>query len=470
MVNIILCGGSGTRLWPLSRKLYPKQFVNLLPEGSLFQDTLKRNSFCNKYMVVTNKDHYFMVKDQINNASIGNDNNFSFLLEPVGRNTAPAIALACLDLPEDELVLVTPSDHLIENLNDYRECVKKAETAAKNDYLVTFGIKPEYPETGFGYIESEENQEKVKKVTAFKEKPDKETAKRYIDSGNYYWNSGMFVFKAGIFLSELKKYSPSIYEQSVKAYDLSKKDNIEKILNIDKESMVKIPSESIDYAVMEKSDIVKVVPSEIGWSDLGSFDSIYDIREKDDNGNTITDNNINIDSKNNLIIGRDRKLVTVGLEDTIVIDTTDALLVGKRGNSQLVKKAVDYLKSGTDRDNELTEVHSTAHRPWGTYSVLLERDNYKIKKILVKPGKRLSLQKHMHRSEHWVVVSGTATVQVGEETKIIRKNESTFIKIGELHRLSNNGIIDLVIIETQVGEYVGEDDIERIEDDYKRNI
>lgn len=467
MINLILCGGSGTRLWPLSRKLYPKQFVNLLSGKSLFQDTVNRNKFCSDYMIVTNKEHYFMATDQLLDSGFSPDENFRFLLEPIGRNTAPAIALSCMALDSEEIVFITPSDHLITDLDNYYNCVKEAESNALNNRIVTFGIKPDYPETGFGYIESSSDC-KLSAVKSFKEKPDFKTAQDYINSGNYFWNSGMFVFKAGVFLAELEKYSPEIYDASKSAFEKSTQFSDQNIYNILAEEMIKIPADSIDYAVMEKSNIVDVIPSTFKWSDLGSFDAIYDIREKDENGNTITDNTINIDSKNNLLIGRERKLVTVGLENSIVIDTTDAVLVGKRGSSQLVKEAVDLMNSGCDKDKELTEVHSTAHRPWGTYTILLNQDNYKIKKILVKPGKRLSLQRHMHRSEHWVVVSGTATVQVGEKVKYIRQNESTFIEIGQKHRLSNNGLIDLVIIETQVGEYVGEDDIERLDDDFNR--
>ncbi len=468
MINIILCGGSGTRLWPLSRQLFPKQFVKLLKEGSLFQDTVKRNIKCDKFMIVTSANQYFIAENQLEDLSIPK-NKISFLLEPVGRNTAPAIALAAMKCSPDEIMLITPSDHLIKNMAEYENCIAKAaELAQKNNKLVTFGIHPHYAETGYGYVENgKELSAGCFEVKSFREKPDSETAGKYIASGNFNWNSGMFVFKAGEYLDELKKHSPEIFNKSVEA--LKNATCYDNITRIDKESMMKIPSDSIDYAVMEKSDKVAVVKADIDWSDLGSFDSIYDIREKDGNGNTLADNYISINSKNNLIMTRDRKVVTLGMEDTIVIDTDDAVLISRRGESQKVKEVVEFLKKGSEHDREIVDTHVTTHRPWGSYTVLLDKGNYKIKKIQVKPGYRLSLQKHMHRSEHWVVVSGTADVQVGDKIQVICPNESTFIKIGEQHRLTNNGKIDLVIIETQVGEYVGEDDIIRLEDDFSRD-
>jgi len=475
MVNLILCGGSGTRLWPLSRQMFPKQFVSLVNNSSLFQETVKRNAvLCDKFCIVTNKDHQFLAEHQIDESDV-HGCRFSYLLEPVGRNTAPAIALACLDFDPEEIIFVTPSDHLIHNLAAYREKVAIACDAARKNRLVTFGIRPEYPETGYGYIESDpslvDGVDSLHKARSFKEKPDKANAEKYCAAGNYFWNGGMFVFKAGVFLDELKKYSPAIYEQSVIAYKNACNDNSSggaRTVKIDFADMTNIPADSIDYAVMEKSDNVYIVASDIGWNDLGSFDSIDDIKEKDANGNTAADNMITIGAKNNLIFSAHRKLALVGVEDLILVDTADALCVIKKGHSQCVKDVVNTLQKGTVSDKEMTIVHSTVHRPWGTYTVLEESANYKIKKILVKPGKRLSLQKHLHRSEHWVVVVGTATVQVGECEKLVRRNESIYIPIGECHRLTNHGKIDLIIIETQVGEYLGEDDIIRVEDDYKR--
>ena len=460
MTNIILCGGSGTRLWPISRTLMPKQFVKLFSdnesEKSLFQLTVKRNSkICNSQFIVSNAEQYFLSVDQLEEL---NKTNNKYLLEPIGRNTAPAIALACLELDENEIVLVTPSDHLIKDENEYSKVLETAKKLAQDNNLVTFGITPTFPETGFGYIESKNEYD----VKAFHEKPDLKTATKYLEEGNYYWNSGMFMFKAGVFLNELKKYSPEVYDSSLIAFNNANKEDIIRIRHDD---MINIPEDSIDYAVMEKSNIVKVVPSNISWSDVGSFDSLFEELPKDENNNTKNENHISIDSKNNLVYGNERKIATVDVEDLIIIDTGDALLVSKKGSSQKVKKVVEKLKQ---TNSELHNIHLTGHRPWGTYTVLEDKAGYKIKRIEVKPGKRLSLQKHFHRNEHWIVVSGTATVTVGDKKQYIRPNESTYIKMGELHRLENEGKIPVVLIEAQVGEYTGEDDIVRVSDDFAR--
>lgn len=459
MINIILCGGSGTRLWPISRTLMPKQFVKLFSNRSLFQLTVMRNSrLCDAQFIVSNAEQYFLATDQLEELSLTNN---SYLLEPIGKNTAPAIALACMALKSDEIVLVTPSDHLIKDEVAYQKVIEIAKELANQNKLVTFGIKPTFAETGFGYMEADEENEFD--VKAFHEKPDFTTATAYLEAKNYYWNSGMFLFKAGVFLEELQSYAPEIYLTCKNAYENANK---ESIIRIKHDDMLLIPEESIDYAVMEKSDKVKVVPSDITWSDVGSFDALYDELPKDEYGNTINENHISIDSKNNLVYGSERKIATIDIEDCIIVDTGDALLISKKGSSQKVKKVVEKLK---EQQSELHNIHLTGHRPWGTYTVLEDSAGYKIKRIEVKPGKRLSLQKHFHRNEHWIVVSGTATVTVGEETKLIRPNESTYIKMGEAHRLANEGIIPVVLIEAQVGEYTGENDIIRIEDDFKRD-
>ena len=455
MTNIILCGGSGTRLWPISRTLMPKQFVKLFDDKSLFQLTVDRNSkVCDSQFIVSNIEQYFLALDQLTEL---NKTNNKYLLEPIGRNTAPAIALACMALDKDEIVLVTPSDHLIKDEIEYKKVLDKAKELANEDNLVTFGITPDFAETGFGYIEANGLD-----VKAFHEKPNLQTATKYLEDGNYYWNSGMFCFKAGVFLDELKKYSPKVYETSLKALENSSDGEM---IRIKHDDMLNIPEDSIDYAVMEKSKKVKVVPSDIDWSDVGSFDALFEELPKDENGNTKNDKHISIDSKNNLIHGQDKYIATIDVEDLIVVDTGDALLVSKKGSSQKVKKVVSKLK---DMNTELHNIHLTGHRPWGTYTVLEDTPGYKIKRIEVKPGKRLSLQKHYHRNEHWTVVSGTATVTVGDTTKYVRPNESTYIKMGEVHRLENEGKIPVIMIEVQVGEYTGEDDIVRIEDDFKR--
>jgi mannose-1-phosphate guanylyltransferase len=472
MTNIILCGGNGTRLWPISRTLMPKQFVKLFDGQSLFQMTVERNHhLCNRQYIVSNAEQYFLAVDQLNEMKLRRNN---FLLEPVGRNTAPAIALACFDMEPETIVLVSPSDHLIKNREAYAEVVKRAKILAEEDYLVTFGIKVKYPETGFGYIEADGED-----VKAFHEKPDQATARSYMDAGNYYWNSGMFCFKAGVFLSELKTYAPEIYNASYTAYENAKSDDIssgsspgyDDMVRIMHEDMGAIPEDSIDYAVMEKSAKVKMVASEIGWSDMGSFDALYDELPKDENENASlsantdeTVENIAENARHNLIVS-DKLVSLVDVDDLLVVDTSDALLIAKQGSSQKIKNIVSTLK---ERGSELPNIHMTAHRPWGTYTILDECDRYKVKRIVVNPGKRLSLQKHFHRSEHWIVVSGTATVTRGEEEYLVRANESTYIPMGEIHRLENVGKIPLVMIEAQVGEYLGEDDIVRLSDDFKR--
>jgi mannose-1-phosphate guanylyltransferase len=439
----------------------PKQFVKLFHDKSLFQLTVERNAkVCESSFVISNSEQYFLAYDQIEELknSKFNTENSLFLLEPIGRNTAPAIALACMGLEPEAIVLVTPSDHLIKNQNAYESVVSRAKELANENCLVTFGIKPSYPETGYGYIEA--NGEDVK---SFKEKPDALTATEYIKQGNFYWNSGMFCFKAGAFLEELQKHSHEIYDSAKIAFENKITQN--STFRIKYEEMLDIPEDSIDYAVMEKSDRVKVVPSDMEWSDLGSFDSLYDELPKDSNGNTECEDHISIDSKNNLVIARDRTIATIDVDDLIIVDCADALLISSKGSGQKVKEVVKRLK---ESGSQLHNIHLTGHRPWGTYTVLEDSPGYKIKRIEVKPGKRLSLQKHMHRSEHWIVVSGTATVTVGDETRLVRPNESTYIKMGELHRLANEGKIPVVLIEAQVGEYTGEDDIIRINDDFNR--
>ena len=457
MTNIILCGGNGTRLWPISRTLMPKQFVKLFDNESLFQLTIKRNlELYPKQLIVSNTQQYFLAKDQLDELSISNKNT-SFLLEPIGRNTAPAIALACLSLQPDEIVLVSSSDHLIKNQTNYNKVLKRAKELAQDDFLVTFGITPNYPETGYGYIEA-----KGENVKAFHEKPDYETATKYIQSQNFYWNSGIFCFKAGIFLEELKKYAPNIYETSQIAYKNAKRDGL---IRITDEDMLNIPEDSIDYAVMEKSTKVKIVASDIDWSDLGSFDALDQEFEKDENLNTKTDNLITINSKNNFIYSKEKLIALVNIEDLIIVDTADALLISKKGNSQKIKEIVKELKI---QDSELPHTHLTVHRPWGTYTILEDNNGYKIKKIVVKPGQRLSLQKHFHRSEHWIVVSGVALVTINDKDTLVKANESTYIPIGANHRLSNPGKVDVILIEAQVGDYLQEDDIVRLDDDYER--
>jgi len=481
MLNLILSGGSGTRLWPLSRRLMPKQFLKLFDNKSLFQLTVERNArVCEKFLVISNEEQYFLALDQIEEQAQFNIqntefniNNSTFILEPFGRNTAGAIAFGAFHCDADEILFVTPSDHLIKNEQKYIEALNKAKILAEQGYLVTFGITPDSPNTGYGYIQAkpEINDELgILNVELFHEKPDLETAIKYLDKNSkfstqhstlFLWNSGMFMFKAGVYLEELQKYAPEVYGASKDAYENAKKMNGNQLRILDR-YMEKIPDISIDYAVMEKSNKIKVIPGQFEWSDVGSFDSLID--------NIATNNNkftTEIDSKNNFYYTDNNKKVisTLGLEDFIVIDTNDALLIAKKGETQKVKDIVNQL---TTTHYSLLTTHSKVHRPWGTYEVLIDEDKYKIKRIMVKPGKRLSLQKHFHRNEHWIVVSGTAEVQVGDKTFLVRPNESTYIKMGEVHRLGNPGHMPVILIEAQVGEYTGEDDIVRIEDDFNR--
>lgn len=457
MINLILCGGAGTRLWPISRSLMPKQFVRLFGGESLFQKTVRRNqNTCRGQYIVSNAEQHFLALDQLSVVGAG---QVSFFLEPVGRNTAPAIALACMSLPAETLVLVTPSDQLVKNEVAYGLAVNRARELAEAGFLVTFGIKPTAPETGFGYIEANGED-----VVRFVEKPSLERAGQYLAQGNFYWNSGMFCFQAGVFLDELKVFSPEIFQACQSCIDKAEREG--SLVRPRLEDMKVIPSNSIDYAVMEKSSKVKVVPADIDWSDLGSFDALYHELPHDAFGNTADQKLVSIDSKDNLILSRHRQVATIDLEGMMVVDTPDAVLVAPRSSSQKVKAVVDALKA---MGSDLIHTPQTVARPWGAYTVLLDMEKAKLKKIIVKPGGRLSLQKHMHRSEHWVVISGMATVTVGEKVFNVRPNESTYIPAGELHRLENQGKMDLVIVEVQVGEYTGEDDIVRIEDDYQRH-
>lgn len=456
MINVILCGGNGTRLWPISRTLFPKQFSKF-GNKSLFQETVLRNArFTAKQLIITNLEQQFLAKDQID--EIG-DYEPTFILEPIGRNTAAAIALACFSLDQDEILLVTPSDHQIKNELEYEKVVAQAKNLAEDGHIITFGITPTRAETGYGYIKATGTQ-----VLSFEEKPDALTAEKYVAEGSYYWNSGMFMFKSSTFLEELKKHAPEVYSFSKAAIETAEKND--EYINIKLEGMTAIPNISVDYAVMEKSDTIKMVPSDISWSDMGSFETLYEELEipKDSHGNVSTGKNININSTGNLIMS-DKTVATIGVDDLIVVDTADALLISSKGASHEVKNVVNQLKI---EQPSLADVHLTAYRPWGIYTILEESPGFKIKKIVVKPGKKLSLQKHHHRNEHWVVVSGTATVTIEDREFFVRPNESTYIKMGEVHRLENSGKIDLVLIEVQVGEYLEEDDIIRLEDDFKR--
>jgi len=461
MTNVILCGGNGTRLWPISRENLPKQFLKIFNNESLFQLTVKRNvDYSKKFLIVSNENQFFMAMDQLEEIGI---NEYSSIIEPVGRNTAASIAFAAFHVDEDEVLFVTPSDHLIENDENYKMAVERGYKEALNGNIVTFGVTPKGPKTGYGYIKVKECKDNVCVVDSFKEKPDLETAKKYLKEGNYFWNSGMFMMKAGVYLDELKQYAPDIYEAAKLAYTKANKNNF---VRIKKEYMLEIREESIDYAVMEHSKKIKMIKSPLDWKDVGDFDALYEVLPKDENGNTKNEKLLALNSKNNLVFGRYKKKIAIDdVNDMIIVDTPTALLITKRGNAQKVKDIVKILKK---TDPDIVKFGRTVYRPWGKYTTLEEAPNFKVKVITVNPGKRLSLQKHFHRSEHWVVVSGIAEVTKGDEVFLLRPKESTFIPIGEVHRLANPGKIPLEIVEIQVGEYLDEDDIVRIEDDFGR--
>ena len=461
---IIMAGGSGTRLWPLSRAAHPKQFLVLHGEDTMLQATFKRLNGLDIQSSVTicNEEHRFFVAEQLREI----DRLGSIILEPVGRNTAPAIALAAISSQEgeDPLLLVLAADHVIHDEVAFTKTILDAIPLAESGKLVTFGIVAHEPNTGYGYIKKGESQGPGFTVDAFVEKPSIEVAEEYLESGDYFWNSGMFLFKASRYLEELKKHRPDIYDSCQSSMKDISKDN--DFLRVNKTIFDACPSESIDYAVMEKTDDAVVVPMDAGWSDIGSWSSLWDISKKDGNGNA-THGDVMLHESNNSFIRTDGKLVVaIGIDDLVIVSTKDVLVVAHKDSVQDVKVVAQKLKSESRTE---WEHHREVYRPWGKYDSVDNGERYQVKRITVKPGAKLSVQMHHHRAEHWVVVSGTARVTNGDKTFLLSENESTYIPVGVVHALENPGKVELELIEVQSGSYLGEDDIVRFEDRYGRD-
>ncbi len=468
LTPVILSGGSGTRLWPLSRKLHPKQLLPLLNETSLLQDTINRLrelEDIDQTVVICNEEYRFMVAEQVHATGIGKS---AIILEPIGRNTAPAIALAAFNAihaDEDAVLLVLPADHDIKNIKAFHEAIETGLQQALNDQFVTFGIVPDSPETGYGYIKSVDSVavNEVSKVDRFVEKPDLETATKYLNEGGYYWNSGMFMFKASAYLNALQEFAPEIYNASQKAIDAAQRDM--DFIRVGIEEFKQCPSDSIDYAVMEKVNNAVVIPVDIGWSDVGSWSALHEIGESDDNNNLLIGDTKCVATKNSYVRAEHKLVTTLGIEDMVIVDTDDALLVAHKDHVQDIKIIVESL-AGEERQEVV--LHKRVCRPWGCYQGIDHSDRFQAKRITVNPGAVLSLQLHHHRAEHWIVVNGTAKVTRGDDVFILSENESTYIPLGTKHRLENIGKIPLELIEVQTGSYLGEDDIVRFDDVYGR--
>lgn len=463
ILPVILSGGSGTRLWPLSREAYPKQFLPLVGDATMLQATWNRvAAIAGKApIVVANQEHRFMAAEQLRECNVAPQ---ALILEPIGRNTAPAIAIAALQAlaaGEDALLLVLPSDHVVRNEAAFHAAVQQAAVAADAGKLVTFGIVPTAPETGYGYIKAKAG-EGVHAVDRFVEKPDLATAQQYVASGDYYWNSGMFLFKASRYLEELELLQPTILAACRKALDSASRDS--DFVRLDADAFASSPSDSIDYAVMEKTTHASVVPLDAGWNDVGSWSALWEVSDKDADGNACHGDVIALDCRNSYAYGN-RLIAMVGLQDVVVVETDDAVFVGHKDRVQDVKEIVGQIKR--DGRSEAA-AHRKVYRPWGAYDSIDNGARFQVKRITVKPGATLSLQMHHHRAEHWIVVSGTAEVTRGDEIILLTENQSTYIPLGVTHRLKNPGKLPLELIEVQSGSYLGEDDIVRFEDKYGR--
>lgn len=472
---VILSGGSGTRLWPLSRAALPKQFLSLASDYTLFQETILRlKGFPGMAapLVVCNNRHRFLAAEQL--LAIHTPPLLQ-ILEPEGRNTAPAVAIAAftaIEKDKEAILLVMPADHLIQDISGFHHAIQQAHALARQDKLVTFGIKPNEPDTGFGYIERgsvvgigecANSTEDAYEVARFVEKPDLETAKTFLASGNFFWNSGMFVFKASVYLSELQTHRPTIYRAAHHAWKHSTQDL--DFCRLNEKDFAACPSESIDYAVMEHTQAAVMVTVDIGWSDVGSWSSLAEVTKSDAQGNALHGDIYAVETSNSYIRAEKRMVAAIGVRDLVIVETADAVLVMHKSLAQNVKQAVEYLKQA-ERTEHL--VHKRAYRPWGYYEGIDSGERFQVKRIMVKPGAKLSSQMHYHRAEHWIVVSGTAKITCGNRIELLHENQSTYIPIGETHRLENIGKLPLFMIEVQSGSYLGEDDIVRFEDDYKR--
>ncbi|MBI5918801.1 MAG: mannose-1-phosphate guanylyltransferase/mannose-6-phosphate isomerase [Nitrosomonadales bacterium] len=466
---VILSGGSGTRLWPLSRKSLPKQFLSLVSEKTLFQETLQRLRGVPDIaspVVVCNTEHRFLAAEQLRAIDI---NPLSLILEPISRNTAPAVAAAALAAQErdaDAILLILPADHLIQDVLAFHRSIQSALKLANEGKLVTFGCKPTKPSTGFGYIEQGdaiEGMDGAFDVARFVEKPKLETAESFLASGKFFWNSGMFMFKASAYLEELQKYQLSMYEASLQAWQKGR--HGDEFSRLDKEAFELCPDDSIDYAVMEQTKIAAMVTVNIGWGDIGSWDALAEVVPADAQGNVVRGDVYAPETKRSYIRAESRLVAAIGLDDMVIVETPDAVLVAHKDFSQNVKNAVEYLKRA-ERTEHL--VHSRNYRPWGYYESVDVGERYQVKRIVVKPRAKLSLQSHEHRAEHWIVVNGSAIVTVDKMRRLVESNESVYIPVGATHRLENVGETPLCLIEVQTGSYLGEDDIIRYEDIYQR--
>lgn len=467
ILPVIMAGGTGSRLWPLSRELFPKQYLRLSGDDSMLQETILRLEGLNTSapIIICNEQHRFLAAEQLR--QIGQLKN-NIILEPVGRNTAPAVALAALSAinknDEDPLLLVLAADHVIEDIDSFHMAINKAISYADGGKLVTFGIVATGPETGYGYIQrGEQSGSDGYNVCRFVEKPDIKTAQTYLDTGEYYWNSGMFLFRAKRYLEELRKYRPDILDVCIDAIQNVNKDSIEDFVRVSERVFASCPDESIDYAVMEKTTDAVVIPLNAGWNDVGSWSALWEVSERDTNNNSLSGDIFTHNARDCYIKSEDTLVAAIGVDNLVIINTKDAVLVIDKSQVQDVKKVVEYLKINLRREYKL---HRESYRPWGRHDEIVNTKKYHINKVTVKPGGKFSLQRHLHRAEHWVILSGTAEVTLDDKVFLLTENQSTFIPAGSIHMLENPGKIPLELLEIESGSYLGDDDIIRLKDHY----